>query len=97
MITHINEPSNTRPSNLSNDLNHLQAHLLTLRREVRDLIYDHLAWEVELRGIDKIDDTRVIITLDNAPYANILLTHLQLHDKYKESGGSLQQSATVIN
>lgn len=70
---------------------------LTLPREVRNLIFGYLNREVELRGIDKIGDKPTIVTLGNAPYVNVLLTHSRLHGEYKESSGLSQLSATLTH
>ena len=70
-------------------------HLLILPREVRNLIYEYLTREVELRGIAKFGDFPVIVALHNAPYINILLTHSRLHDEYKDSSAFLELAATV--
>jgi hypothetical protein len=74
-----------------------QPRLLTLPREVRNLIYGYLTREVELRGIDKIGDKPTIVTIGNAPYVNVLLTHSRLHEEYKESSRFSQVSATATH
>lgn len=72
-------------------------HLLTLPREVRNLIYENLTRTLELRGIKKIGDSLTMVFLTNAPYVNLLLTHSRLHDEYKESDAFQKLSVTVFN
>lgn len=67
-------------------------HLLTLPREIRNEIYKYLHRKIYLRSYryTEVNDTsdwfrRADATIQNAPLINVLLTHSQIHDEYREA------------
>lgn len=72
-------------------------HLLTLPREVRNIIYEHLTREIELRSVSQIGGVRIAVSLINAPHINLLLTHPQLHDEYKESSAFVNLRVYILH
>jgi hypothetical protein len=66
------------------------SHLLSLPREIRNLIYRYLSHEVKTRWRWNCwpisGNTGVAtITLENAPYTSVSSACSRLHDEYKES------------
>ncbi|KAJ8116490.1 hypothetical protein OPT61_g2091 [Boeremia exigua] len=73
-------------------------HLLTLPREIRNLIYEHLFHEISLREL--VQSTPTLFTtlkihVDNAPLSSVLLVHSQLRDEYLETGPFHRLSITI--
>ena len=60
-------------------------HLLTLPREIRNMIYDFLFRWIDLRTINEIGGVATVVAITNAPCVEVLLTSSRLHDEYIES------------
>jgi len=65
-------------------------NLLSLPREIRDKILSYLHRDIEYEGplyTDATDDRymAVSVRLENAPLLNVLLTHSQIRDEYKDA------------
>jgi hypothetical protein len=58
-------------------------HLLTLPREIRDMIYTHLHHRVSLRVQNEYQVQHMVI--EKAPIAAVLSTHPQLYHEYKDA------------
>lgn len=71
-------------------------HLLTIPREIRNLIYEYLTQSVEICGFDKIGNSEAVILLKKAPLMAVLLVCSRLHEEYKEQICLEELSARVI-
>ena len=60
------------------------SRLLTLPREIRNIIYDFLSREIDLRTINELGGVATVVHITNAPCVEVLLTHSRLHDEYLE-------------
>jgi hypothetical protein len=76
--------------------------LLSLPREIRDMIYGYLFCEIHYdcqwsrdHHMHELDVAVVDVNLENAPLYSMLLTSRQIHDEYKEELDSRRFSATV--
>jgi hypothetical protein len=58
-------------------------HLLTLPREIRDMIYAHLHHKISLRVQNEYGVENMVI--EKAPVAAVLSTHPQLYHEYKDA------------
>ncbi|KAF9691814.1 hypothetical protein EKO04_010238 [Ascochyta lentis] len=72
-------------------------HLLTIPREIRNLVYVYLYKDLELRSVSHIGDTHVIFGLVNAPCLNLMLTHPRIYEEYKESESFTNLAASLTN
>ncbi|KAJ4363418.1 hypothetical protein N0V83_009711 [Neocucurbitaria cava] len=86
----------------------MASRLLTIPREIRDLIYSHLGnsisvewtWPTEHLRTKNIFSPRLLpqavrLQVQNAPQLSVLLTHSRLHDEYLEIVSRNGLSATV--
>ena len=62
------------------------AHLLTIPREIRNQIYDHLHHNLELRTIECLGASQVFVSLTNVPYTSVFRAYPRLNAEYEESG-----------
>lgn len=69
--------------------------LLTLPREIRNIIYDFLSREIDLRTINELGGVATVVHITNAPCVEVLLTHSRLHDEYLEAECFRNLSAAV--
>jgi hypothetical protein len=82
-------------------------HLLTIPRELRDIVYEHLAQKLSFRwewehGVDNIGDegnpTRldVGVQLLNCPIPMVSRAYSRLHDEYKDAACSWELEAEIF-
>jgi hypothetical protein len=70
-------------------------HLLNLPREIRNLIYDYLSYDVDHITTLKFGQSLMAVSLKNIPDWGIMQVHSQLRHEYLEGGYLEKASATL--
>jgi hypothetical protein len=70
-------------------------HLLNLPREIRNLIYDYLSYDVDDITMLKFGNTLMTVSLKSIPDRGIMQVNSQLRHEYPEGGYLEQASATL--
>ncbi|KAF3008437.1 hypothetical protein E8E13_002951 [Curvularia kusanoi] len=86
-ITSVTDRSQLSGSHSLQPVATSQPHLLTLPREIRDMIYGYLTQDrqLPLKSISQVDGFRTLVEIKKPPYVDVLLTHSRLRDEYLQS------------
>ena len=63
----------------------MDSRLLALPREIRDDIYARLTHDVLFNDDHQLSNTRILVTIKDAPLPQLLLVNRQLYDEYAET------------